>query len=71
MMSLILFSVSAGGILNSIVIPLFGPYVYTRYMEPVVFCAVFGLQLIIIAALGGSFTKECGEKQHKNMGKKI
>jgi len=45
---LLLISTSWGGFLSSLIIPLFAPRIFSRYMEPVYFCAVFSLQIFVL-----------------------
>lgn len=48
---LLLISSSCGGVLSSLIIPLFCPRFFPRYMEPVYFCAVISLCVYVIILL--------------------
>lgn len=48
---LLLLSSSCGGIVSSLIIPLFCPRFFPRYMEPVYFCAVISLCVYVIILL--------------------
>jgi len=48
---LLLLSSSWGGVLSSLIIPLFAPRFITRYMDPVFLCAVISLNVYILIML--------------------
>ncbi len=62
---LLMFSTSCAGVLNSLIIPLLGPIIYSRYMEPVVLCGYYSVQLLILALLSGNLNIKKGLKYVK------
>ncbi|MCQ2740502.1 MAG: hypothetical protein MJ210_00055 [Alphaproteobacteria bacterium] len=64
LMNMLLIAVSGSGFFTALVMPFISPRVYVRYMEPMIFCSVFALGLVLLMAVMNKdeicrFTKKC------------